>query len=110
MNEVEQIEISIEQAKNKVARHESFVRLSKNKDFINIIENGYFKDEAIRLVMARSNTALTEENLENTTRQMDGIGSLFNYFITICQEGIVMAQSITDDENTREEMAAEELK
>lgn len=50
MSQIEQLEMSIEQAKALVERRDLVLKLSRNREFNKIITDGYFKDEAARLV------------------------------------------------------------
>jgi hypothetical protein len=48
--EIEQLEVSAEHARQMVERREMVMKLSKNREFRKIILEGYFVDEAARLV------------------------------------------------------------
>jgi len=52
--QIEQIELSIEAAKANVEKMEALLRLIDNKDFKKIIDDGYFKDEAVLPSFLRS--------------------------------------------------------
>ena len=53
-NQVEEIELEINQAKEKVALKDSLEKLIKNRDFKKVITEGYFEQEAIRLVLLKA--------------------------------------------------------
>ena len=71
--------------------------------------NDYFKEEAARLVMAKSNTNLDESQQRSIDSMIGGIGSLSNYFDMIIRRGNEMETSVKDFEQTREEILAEEV-
>jgi len=108
--QLEQVEISIEQAKAAVAFKEVLTRLTDNKDFKEIIIEGYFKEEASRLVLLKADPAMQGESEANQiSKSIDAIGYLRLYLHTIMQRGIAMENSLKADENTREELLAEAL-
>ena len=71
--------------------------------------NEYFKEEAARLVMAKSNTNLDEAQQRSIDNMIAGIGSLSNYFDMIIRRGNEMEVSLKEFEQTREEILAEEV-
>lgn len=109
-NQLEEVEISIEQAKQTIEMMEALSRLRDNRDFQKVIEEGYFKDEASRLVLLRATDAARANNGELRTsidEQIVGIGQLRDYFSTIYGLGRMAKQSLLADEQTREEILAE---
>lgn len=50
MSEVQQLELAVEKARELVERREMVLKLSKNREFRKIVTEGYFVDEAARLV------------------------------------------------------------
>lgn len=108
--QIEQIEISIEEAKNLVEESKSLDRLTNNKDFKKLILDKYFKEEASRLVLLKADAEMQgEKEQRDIIRQIDAIGSLRIYFQTIKQLGQMAENSIASDEATREELLAEQL-
>lgn len=108
MTNLEEVEIQIKMAKDMIALRDAYVKLSENKHFKDVIENGYFKEEAARLVMAKSAT-LTAEQQEKIDGMIMGVGALANYFDMIMRRGHEMDQALNDHEQTREEILAEEV-
>lgn len=106
--ELHQIEVTIEQAKDTLEAMRALERLRKNKDFIKLIEEGYLKDEACRLVLARAEPALqTTENQSQLNKMIDGVGYFRQYLNKIYQMGHHAEASIEDHENTRAELLRE---
>lgn len=106
MNEdIKQIQINIVAAKERVALGECLKRLSKNRDFKKLIEQRYFKEESHRLVMVKSSPACqTPEIQAEILRDLDGIGSLYQFFNAIGSEARTMAYNIKQDEQMISEL------
>ena len=60
MDDLEHVDIQIATAEKLILLRNNFYKLSENKHFKEIILNEYFKEEAARVVMAKSNTNLDE--------------------------------------------------
>jgi len=109
MNNVEEIEISIDDAKNKIARMDSLKRLSKDQDWISIIEDGLFLHEASNLVLLKAAPGFQgEEEQSRINNQITTIGGVRQYFSSIMQMGIQAQKSLVEHEEMRTEMLAEE--
>lgn len=107
---IEEIELNIEQAKTIVARGNALERLRNNRDFKKIIVEGYFEKEAIRLVHLKSDFNMQDDvSQASITKQMDAIGSLSQYFSNIFRESDLASKAISHDEETREELLAEDI-
>jgi len=104
------LEIGIEQAKKAVAKMDSINKLTNNKDFKDIILEGYFEKEASRLVLLRADPAMqTEQDQNNINNAITAIGHLRLYLMSVLQTGRAAANAIHEDELTREEILAEDL-
>ena len=98
-SQVEQIEISIDQAKSYVARRDSMHKLIKNPDFDAIVTRGYFDVEAARLVMAKAEPNMqTPEAQDALDKQIIGVGYARLYFRSILQLGDVAARDLAASE------------
>ena len=82
----QEIQITLDEANEKIDAGESLLRLRRNKDFKRLIEKGYLNDEALRLVAARANPNLTEQQRESLVTQIDGIAHFQNFMNLILQE------------------------
>lgn len=104
---LEAVEISIENAKHKIALMDSLEKLTKNKDFISIILNGYFVDEASRLVLQKA--APVNQGAEESAylnKCIDSIAFLNQYFTKVMNEGSMATKALDEDQQTREELLA----
>lgn len=106
MTDLEEVEIQIKMAREMISLRDAYVKLSTNKHFKDVIETGYFKEEAARLVMAKS-ASLSEEQQRKIDGMIIGVGSLANYFDMIMRRGHEMEQALGEHESTREEILAE---
>jgi hypothetical protein len=106
---IENIEISIEHAQKYVNKMNSVFNLSKNKDFIDVIEKGYFEDEASRLVLLKADPNLQKPDEQaSILRSIDAIGHFRQYLGSVINIGRMMEKSLIDDIETRNELLAED--
>ena len=108
MTDLEQVEIQIDMAHKLRKMRDNCVKLTANESFKDIITEGYFKEEAARLVMAKS-SHLTPEQMQLIDNMQYGIGALANYIESVMRRGAEMDQAIGEHEETREEILAEEV-
>ena len=105
---VEEINLDIEHAKGLVSKSEALKRLESNADFRRVFIEGYFKDEAIRLVDAKSMPQLQgEEAQAQIIKSIDGIGTCKEYLRTVHHVGDNAKRAIEDSEQLLEELAEE---
>lgn len=108
--QLENIEISIEQAKKAIDMMESLLKLTKNKDFKKVINEGYFEKEASRLVLLKADPSMqSPEDQRLLDNSIIAIGFLRQYFSAVIQMGRMAERSIANDEVTREELLGETL-
>jgi len=108
MKEIEQVEIQIEMAQKLRTMRDTCVKLTESEPFKDVITEGYFKEEAARLVMAKS-ASLTPEQMKIIDNMQYGIGALANFIESVMRRGAEMDVAIGEHEETREEILAEEI-
>ena len=108
MTDLEQVEIQIDMAQKLRKMRDNCVKLTASEPWKDIIGEGYFKEEAARLVMAKSSN-LTPEQMQLIDNMQYGIGALANYIESVMRRGAEMDQAIGEHEETREEILAEEI-
>ena len=108
MKEIEQVEIQIEMAHKLRKMRDTCVKLTESAAFKDVITEGYFKEEAARLVMAKSSN-LTPEQMKLIDNMQYGIGALANFIESVMRRGAEMDQAVGEHEQTREEILAEEV-
>ena len=107
MNDLDAVEISIEDAKEAIGTMESLIKLQDNSDFKKIILDGYFKEEASRLVLFRALPQVTEEMRVDIDAQIAAVGNFRQYLSTIFSQGNMARNGLASHEATREEILAE---
>jgi len=107
---LQQIEISLAQARNTIERAEALSRLRDNKDFKLLFMEGYFRDEAARLVLLKADPNMQEESKQQQVNNMlTAIGYVSQYLNAVAQLGAMAQRAIQENEQTREEIIAEEF-
>ena len=109
MTDLEQVEIQIDMAQKLRKMRDNCVKLTASEPWKDIIGEGYFKEEAARLVMAKS-SHLTPEQMQLIDNMQYGIGALANYIESVMRRGAEMDQALNEHEETRDEILAEEIK
>ena len=108
MTDLEQVEIQIDMANKLRALRDNCVKLTASETWKDVIDTGYFKEEAARLVMAKSSN-LSSEQMQLIDNKQYGIGALANYIEAVMRRGAEMDQAIGEHEQTREEILSEEV-
>lgn len=107
-NEIEQVELSIAEAKKMVAKAKQVRKLINNKDFQAVVDDGYFRDEAARLVHIKSDPNIPEELRPFIEMDINGIGGFKRYLRNIMHFGNLAEQELQENEETLEELRQEE--
>lgn len=108
--EMQNLELSIADAKKKIARMECLERLQKNQDFIDLIEKGFMETHAIRQVMLKAHPSLQSDSAQKLLdAQINAIGNFKQFLIAVFTEGQNAKAALEADEQTREEMLKEAL-
>lgn len=106
---VQAIEANIREAKKIVELGNCLERLQSNRDFQKVIAEGYFRQEAIRLVHLKADPSMqSPASQQSIISQMDAIGALTQYFQTVFHTASIAAKAIAADEETRDEILAED--
>jgi len=108
--DIQEQEVTIEDAKERIALRDGLIKLTKNREFKKIIETGYFEAEAARVVAAKANPALqgAEQQLI-LDKQINAIGGLRQYFGMIVGIGNQAEQALGEHIETLEAMRQEDL-
>ena len=107
--EVQQIRISNDMAKESIADAQALDRLRKNADFKRLIEQRYFKDEAIRLVrLLGDSTQQDEMTQKNINLDMQAVSRLSDFFRTVYAKADWATQAIENNDAELAAMHAEE--
>lgn len=83
----------------------ALANLRNNRDFKKLITEGYLKDEAIRLVSLKADPMMqTPEFQASIVKQIDAIGFLAQYFITIDQKHGIAVNQVKSIDAMREDL------
>lgn len=108
--QIQQVELSLEEAKSRIADAAALDRLYKNADFKHVFLDGYFMKEASRTVLLKA-----DPNMQTKVEQRDceniitGIGMLRQYFAKVFALGTMAEQAMDADQKTHQELLEEDL-
>ena len=111
MNTEEQLDYldaKMAEAKHFIDVKNSLLKLQKNKDFKKVVIEYYFKEEAARLVMAKSSN-LDEAQQLTIDKMIYGVGSIAKFFDSVLQRGVQAEQSLSEDEESKASILQEGL-
>jgi len=107
---IQAIEENIKQARKIVEVGEALERLKNNRDFKRVVIEGYFEQEAIRLVHLKTDPSVQTPDLQKSIlAQIDAIGAVSQYFSTVLHKASIASKAISSDEEARDEILAEDL-
>ena len=106
--QIHHVELSLDQAKRIAEFGEAIKRLERNPDFKKVIFDGYFTDEARRLVFLTADTTLTDAQNNNTLYAIRAIGELRGFLMAKKTEADIAAKEINDHSETLEELRQED--
>jgi len=108
-SQLDAIERNIKQAKASVDAGNALKRLKLSKDFKQVILEGFFEQEAVRLVHLKADSNMqSPESQRAIVSNMDAIGSFSQYLNTVLYKADMASKSIEADEESRDEIMAEE--
>ena len=108
--QLETIEISMAHAKGQMAMRDALVNLQKSPDFQLLILDGYFTDEAGRVVMLKSDPSMQgTEQQESLDKAIIAIGGLDQYLRKVYAMGNMAERTLRADAETLEEILQEDI-
>ena len=106
--EIEQVELTIKQAKEAVDLKDSVLKLQKNKDFKAVINEGYFENQASRLVLLKADPSMqSDRDQKEIDNNIIAIGYLRQYLSSLVQLGYKAEREVLDAEEAKQELIAE---
>lgn len=106
--QIQHVELSLEEAKKVIDFGEAIQRLEKNADFRKVILDGYFTDEARRLVFLTADTNLDEKASNAVWAGLRAIGELRSFLVTRKAMAEVAKKEVIDFQKTLEELREED--
>ena len=105
---IQQLENSIKQSQKIVDLGDALDRLRNNRDFKKVIIEGFFEQEAIRLVHLLSDSNMQSPEMQTSIhKQMIAIGGFRDYLDTLNVRAGMARRSVEADEATRDEILQE---
>ena len=106
---IARLEADIKRAKRVVEMGESLERLQTNRDFRQLILEGYFEKEAIRLVHLKADPSMQTVPMQDSImKQIDAIGALHTYLLVVDLQAEQARKAIEGIDETIEEIVTEE--
>jgi CHAT domain-containing protein len=107
---IQAIEENIREARKIVELGNALERLMSNRDFKQVVKEGYFEQEAIRLVHLKADPSFQSADMQKSiVTQIDAIGAVTQYFNTVLHRAGQAEKAIEADEEARDELLAEDL-
>ncbi len=104
-DEIERVEMTLEQAKAKVAKAEKWTKLLANPLYKELVTEDYLGDDTVRLTMVLK-PKVEDNEIVNT---MLTSKSIFSRFVAgILEEGRISHEAIIENEALKLELQAEE--
>ena len=106
--DLEQIELSIEHAKQLIDFGDALARLEKNPDYVKIIQDDFFKNNIIRLVKLKAAPQCQDElNQGFIAKQIDAVGQFEQYLTGIRIQSNQALVALEKDKEEREVLLQE---
>ena len=106
--ELQQLESNIKYAQKIVDLGDALDRLRNNRDFKKVIGEGYFEQEAIRLVHLMSDSNMQFPEIQQSIhKQLIAVGMFREFLETLTTRANMARRAVESDEATRDEILAE---
>jgi hypothetical protein len=106
-SEIQQVEVSLEEAERIAEFGAALSRLENNRDFQAVILDGYFQLEAARLVMCTAEPHIKGEAREGLFAGIRGIAELRQYLLARRSAAEMAAKEIADYREELDELRGE---
>lgn len=106
--QIQEVEVSIEEARKTVAFGEAIRRLEANKDFQKVVHEGYYKEEASRLALFSASPAIDDKTRADALRSVQAIGEFHGYLRSQLMLAEQMEYAIEQSSETLDELRAED--
>lgn len=108
MSQIQEVELSIEQAQALINRGEKALKLAENKDFKELVLDGYLVNEASRLARLSADFTLDPQVRSEVMLMVQAIGCFHTYMRTIVQQGEMAKRDLAAHQQTLSELHEEE--
>lgn len=108
MSNVEQIELTIEHAREMVKRRDMAMKLTSNREFKALVLEGYMKDESVRMTHLLADPNM-QQHRNAIVESLSAIGQFKQYMSQIVTMGDMAERELADAEEALEEERKAEL-
>lgn len=108
MSGIDQVERTIAADKAAIEMRDVALKLTTNRDYKKVITQGYFTDEAVRLVGLSADPNLTDAGREDVIRSIQAISYLQQYLRTLILTGNLAERDLEEQEDLLLEMQDQE--
>jgi len=108
IQDIEELEVSLELARTMIAKREMVRKLQSNREFKKLITEGLLKEEAARSAILYSDPGISETTRAHVLRDIGGYGLIERYFRTIVRIADELEAEIERNEDTLDELRSEE--
>lgn len=108
-SKIEEVEITIAEARKVVEYGAVVRRLIENPDFNKVVTEGYFVEEGARLALLYSDPSMSSEQARMINNDLLGLGAFKRYIQVKLQMASSMAYEMEQQYETLEELHEEEL-
>ena len=110
MSDIQEVEVAIEEAKKAVDIADKMTKFMKSELFKELIEEGFFKEYASRLVLTKADPGMAKESDQaRIMKSLDCIGEFRQYLWSVLMIGNQARVALKEDEETYEELLTEEV-
>lgn len=109
MSDVIKLEQQLKQAKILVERRDKALRLAENREFRELILEGFCRDDCARFAQQTGDPALGKKEQEDAASMAAAAGHLLRYLRVITQFGETAEREVRDVEEMLDEARAEDL-
>jgi len=106
--QIQQVEISIEHAREMVKRGKQAQLLADNPDFKSVVIEGYFRDEAARLAHLASDPGIDQNTRDAVYRDLTAPGAFKRYLHAVIHFGRMAEDDIEQGSLMLDELRTEE--
>lgn len=108
MSQIQEVELSIEQAQALIKRGEQALKLADNKDFKELVLDGYLVNEASRLARLSADFTLDPQVRSEVLLMVQAIGCFHTYMRNIIRQGDMAKRDLAAAQETLQELHEEE--
>ena len=104
MSQIQEVELSIEQAQGLIKKGERALKLAENKDFKELVLDGYLVQEAARLAHLSADLTLDVNQRADVILMVQAVGFFKAFMQRLVREGNIAARDLAAHRETLSEL------